>query len=260
MKKLYVIFTAIIIGFSSYVSFAGGGGENSCHIQLSPGWNLVGSTEGTASVVSLFSDKTKVNTVWKWLTSKNTWAFYTPANADGGAAYATGKGYELLTSINGGEGFWVNALLPFTFNICADSSMRPVVLPTVPLETIISIFATAGVVEIIPAIADGKVTNLAGSNPAEQVLDTGNQIIPGYRIAWNDNGDWYPASGKVTPLLLPKTALVGAARPVGAGAGMPYLVRPDGTFVPFNTGHAIVLVDGVNVTATTIATDGLIHY
>lgn len=259
MKKVYAFCIAFISAFFPGVSFAGGDGANSCNIQLVTGWNLAGSTAGTASVAALFSDKTKVNTVWKWNTVKNNWAFYAP-NSDGGVAYATSKGYELLTSINGGEGFWVNALLPFTFNICADSSMRPVVLPTVPLETIISIFAAAGVVEIIPAIVDGKITNLAGSNPAEQVLDTDNQIIPGYRIAWNDNGDWYPASGKVTSLLLPKTALVGAARSVGTGAGMPYLVRPDGTFVPFNTGHAIVLVDGNNMTTTTIATDGLIHY
>lgn len=78
MKKLYVIFTAIIIGFPPYVSFAGGGGGDSCNIQLGPGWNLVGSTAGTASVSSLFSDKTKVLTVWKWLSVNRNWAFYTP--------------------------------------------------------------------------------------------------------------------------------------------------------------------------------------
>ncbi|MDO8565949.1 MAG: hypothetical protein Q7S04_02055 [Candidatus Moranbacteria bacterium] len=259
MEKLYAIFTAIIIGFSPYVSFAGGGGMDSCNIQLNTGWNLVGSTAGTASVASLFSDKTKVSTVWKWLTPKNTWAFYTPANTDGGVAYAMGKGYEFLTSIAGGEGFWVNALLPGTINICADLSVPPVAPPVATLETVISISTATGMVEITPVMAGGKVTNLAGSIPVEQVLDTNNQVIPGYRIAWNDNGDWYPAGGKVTALQLPKTSIVGGAKPVGVGAGMPYLVRPDGTFVPFNTDsfHTMFAVNGVPIP---INADGQVHY
>jgi hypothetical protein len=44
------------------------------------------------------------------------WAFYTPSLADGGAAYATTKGYDFLTTINAGEGYWVNAKVAFALS------------------------------------------------------------------------------------------------------------------------------------------------
>lgn len=83
-------------------------------LPLSIGWNLVGnSTSVTLSVADLFGSASgnaaNVITVWKWLPSKSSWAFYTPTLGDGGAAYALSKGYEFLTSISPGDGFWVNA-------------------------------------------------------------------------------------------------------------------------------------------------------
>lgn len=43
------------------------------------------------------------------------WAFYTPSLTTAAlAAYAAGKGYDVLTTINSGEGFWVNAKISFT--------------------------------------------------------------------------------------------------------------------------------------------------
>lgn len=79
------------------------------------GWNLLGNGSSTAlNVVSAFGDASKVNTVWKWSSSKSKWSFFAPNQADGGAAYAASKGFESMTSIAGGEGFWVNAKTPFT--------------------------------------------------------------------------------------------------------------------------------------------------
>ena len=57
------------------------------------------------------------------------WAFYTPS-ADGGAAYAASKGYDTLTTIQSGEGFWVNAKTPFSVTMTAptwvaSSSFQP---------------------------------------------------------------------------------------------------------------------------------------
>ncbi len=84
-------------------------------LNIVPGWNLLGNGMGTAlSVASVFGDASKVTTVWKWLPASSNWAFYTPTLTDGGAAYAAGKGYALLTSIAAGEGFWVNAIATFT--------------------------------------------------------------------------------------------------------------------------------------------------
>ncbi len=81
---------------------------------LIAGWNLIGnSNDATISVSSLFGDATKITTVWKWTPGIIArWAFYTPSQSDGGAAYAQSKGYDALSVINAGEGFWVNVKDP----------------------------------------------------------------------------------------------------------------------------------------------------
>ena len=79
-------------------------------INLLQGWNLLGNSAGVPiNVTASFGDAANVTTVWKWIMPAGKWAFYSPALTDGGAAYATGNGYDQLTAINGGEGFWVNA-------------------------------------------------------------------------------------------------------------------------------------------------------
>ena len=79
------------------------------------GWNLLGnSSSSNLDVAAAFGDGSKVTTVWKWIGSKANWAFYSPTIADGGAVYAASKGYDFLTAVAGGEGFWVNAKAAFT--------------------------------------------------------------------------------------------------------------------------------------------------
>lgn len=80
------------------------------------GWNLVGNgTASTASVSSVLGDTNKVISVWKWLSTKSQWAFYTPSlSAQELATYAAGKGYEVLSTIGAGEGIWVNAKTAFS--------------------------------------------------------------------------------------------------------------------------------------------------
>lgn len=88
-------------------------------ISFAPGWNLVGNgVNMPIDVVAAYNDTTKFATVWKWVASGSsegvtypTWAFYAPGESDGGQAFAASKGYEHLTTITPGEGFWVNALL-----------------------------------------------------------------------------------------------------------------------------------------------------
>ena len=76
-----------------------------------PGWNLLGnSLNQTISVASLFSDPDVVTTVWKWDAVKAGWQFYAPSmDAVMLQTYATGKGYDVLSEIKPGEGYWVNA-------------------------------------------------------------------------------------------------------------------------------------------------------
>lgn len=82
------------------------------------GWNLLGNgVNSVLDAATTFADATKISSVWKWVAANGKWAFYTPLQADGGAAYAAANGYSVLTSINGGEGFWVNANLPFSISL-----------------------------------------------------------------------------------------------------------------------------------------------
>ncbi|MEY2631782.1 MAG: hypothetical protein RIR00_436, partial [Pseudomonadota bacterium] len=81
---------------------------------LAPGWNLLGNGTTEAIPIGQFADPEKVTSVWKWLPAQANWAFYAPGLPNGGADYASGKGYQLLSSIAPGEGFWVNAKSAFT--------------------------------------------------------------------------------------------------------------------------------------------------
>ncbi len=91
-------------------------------LNLVSGWNLLGNSVNVPqSVSTMFDNAANVSTVWKWTGSK--WAFYTPLQTDGGAAYAASKGYDFLTTINGGEGFWVNAKAEFTAQLPAGTSV-----------------------------------------------------------------------------------------------------------------------------------------
>lgn len=87
--------------------------------KLVAGWNLIGNgTNGAVDVAGVFGDSSKIATVWKWLSGANAgWAFYTPALPDSGAAHAASNGYAFLTTVNSGEGLWVNAKQDFSVPI-----------------------------------------------------------------------------------------------------------------------------------------------
>ena len=80
--------------------------------------------EAPITVATTFNDASKVLTVWKWVATTSNWAFYTPAQDDGGMAYAAGKGYDFLTTINAGDGFWINAKIPFDKTLPAGDTVK----------------------------------------------------------------------------------------------------------------------------------------
>ena len=99
-------------------------------LNLGVGWNLVGNgIEAAIDVTTILGDATQVNTVWKWVVSSTTsvgnpaWAFYAPSLADGGKVYAASKGYDALTTIQAGEGFWVNAKAGFALTLPAGAAV-----------------------------------------------------------------------------------------------------------------------------------------
>ncbi len=96
--------------YGSFLSSAASGAP----ISLVAGWNLLGYSGSAAMDLSQFTSA-NAQTVWKWVSATNKWAFYAPSlSSTELAAYAGNKGYDVLTTINPGDGFWVNAAQPFT--------------------------------------------------------------------------------------------------------------------------------------------------
>lgn len=91
-------------------------------LSLVKGWNLAGNgTDTPIAVDTVFADSSKIESVWKWTLKGSTpgikyptWAFRTPTLSDKGAAWAASRGYELLSNIQPGEGFWVSARVEHT--------------------------------------------------------------------------------------------------------------------------------------------------
>jgi len=100
-------------------------------LNFAAGWNLFGnSIQAPLAVSNIFNDPAKVDSVWKWVAtgtapdiSYPTWAFYAPAQNDGGRTYAAAKGYEFLGTIDGGEGFWLNAKTGFATQLPAGNAV-----------------------------------------------------------------------------------------------------------------------------------------
>jgi len=98
---------------------------NTFPVNLVANWNLLGNgSDAALDIAATLNDNAKVTTVWKWVPATRRWAFYTPSmTASALADYAASKGYDVLSTINGGEGFWVNAKQPFTVQMPAGSAL-----------------------------------------------------------------------------------------------------------------------------------------
>ena len=74
---------------------------------LSSGWNLLGLKSDSAKSITEFitGNEANITSIWKW--KNETWAVYLP---DGGTeSFAESKGFNVISDIELGEGFWVNA-------------------------------------------------------------------------------------------------------------------------------------------------------
>jgi hypothetical protein len=98
---------------AGFTTNSGSGGSLSYPAALAKGWNLLGNSLSQPLTVALaYGDPLTVTTVWKWDVTTAGWQFYSPQmDATALQAYATSKGYGVLSVINPGEGYWVNAKL-----------------------------------------------------------------------------------------------------------------------------------------------------
>ena len=79
-------------------------------ISLSPGWNLVANSDPSPMDVAARLSGSPITTVWKWNKQTGKWAFFAPSmNSAQLATYAQNKGYDVLSTLDSKDGFWVNA-------------------------------------------------------------------------------------------------------------------------------------------------------
>ena len=101
------------------------GASISVTIAVAAGWNLLGNpVKQTISVVKQFGDSSKVASVWKWDAQAAQWQFFTPAlDSTALQSYAQSQGYGVLSEINPGDGYWVNAKLQADLGLVTVSSI-----------------------------------------------------------------------------------------------------------------------------------------
>jgi hypothetical protein len=94
-------------------------------LSLVPGWNLVSSSGNSAvDVATTLADSAKLSSVWKWSPSKKKWAFYAPSLTPQELLdYASTHGFDVLTSIQGGEGFWIQSKVSTLVELPAGTSV-----------------------------------------------------------------------------------------------------------------------------------------
>jgi hypothetical protein len=102
-RLIFGLAALIAVTFTPARSFAAG-------LDFSSGWNLVASRIAITASES-FGDPEKFTSIWKWQGEGGKWAVHLPGESEAGA-YAAGKGFAVLTAIEPGEGFWINAKSP----------------------------------------------------------------------------------------------------------------------------------------------------
>lgn len=161
------------------------GSSSGIGVNLVSGWNLIGNSNVTAlDVATVFGEKTKVTTVWKWVPSSSKWAFYAPSMTSAElATYAAGKGYDVLTTVNGGEGVWVNAVTGFTAT-----------LPNGNVVTTSSFATSLSSGWSLIAIGDNKTPRAFNNSLSETPPSAGLVAAPVLTTVWawdSSKASWY---------------------------------------------------------------------
>lgn len=145
-------------------------------LTLHQGWNLVSSTTTVSSVSATFGDPQKFTSVWTWDASTGQWKSFL---ANGTPPLL--NIFQGLTSINPGEGFWINSKAQQTIDIPGSNS---------PDTTL--------------SLADGW--NLKGVNTPINVSEVFNVPVPGtnaqkYPSVWQWTGSTWSVfiAGESTP-------------------------------------------------------------
>jgi hypothetical protein len=180
----------IVLGFCVFISFCVYSQQSI--ITVNAGWNLLGNgisypiTLATTGTKSL-ADPLYVKSVWKWNASLSKWAFYSPSTAlsDGGASYAKQNGFDFLTKINPGDGFWVNAIQPFSITLPTGSIVRSATFQQGSPGALLSGW---NLISIGDGVTPSQFNTNMGNSPP-----TAGTITPNITSLWawnNTNSNW----------------------------------------------------------------------
>lgn len=95
----------------------------SYELTISKGWNLLSSLVSINPQSQL--TEPSFYSIWKWKNIKGTWSVRLPNLEDKGQVYASSKGFEFLSYIEPGEGFWVQSDNDGTFFVQGYESITP---------------------------------------------------------------------------------------------------------------------------------------
>ena len=93
--------------------------EETYNITIQSSWNLLAipAIPSNSSIGTLFVGiKDNIASSWKW--ENNSWAVYLPSlSQEDASTYISSKGFTEITTITGGEGFWVNSEASQTLSV-----------------------------------------------------------------------------------------------------------------------------------------------
>ncbi len=183
-------------------------------LTLATGWTLLGNSLTTPiDVQQTFGAQPSVTSVWTWNSSKGSWSFYAPSLANAGelGTYASGKGYGVLTTIQPGEGYWVNnsSALPLELGSQAGTGFS---LTSTNLVAGWNLSATADSLSVSDlAIQLSNVTTLWAWDSA--------------KTNWLFHAPSLASSGDLASYISSRNYLDFAATPIAAGQGI-WINRP----------------------------------
>lgn len=230
-------------------------------LTLNKGWNLVGTGGVQASsVATYFSDSSKVVSVWKWISNKSLWAFYAPSLSSSAlATYADSKGYAALDSINGSDGFWVNATQAHSVTLPFNGAYKAVD-HRASLTYGWNLVAD-GETDLLPVQFNNRLTQYSGSTPPAVGLETSISVYqPNLTSLWawdglNTNWFFYAPSldrdQTLAAYIQSKGYLDFASTNKKLGPGVGFWVNMPATQIP---GTTILPTTTTNVTTTSTST------
>jgi len=95
--------------------------QKGMYLDFKPGWNLMAFPfePDPNDINEIFKDwMDNIISIWKWSSKDNCWAVSLPDLSDEAAsAYIEAKGFLMLETLSGGEGYWLNAKQAFTLKV-----------------------------------------------------------------------------------------------------------------------------------------------